>query len=49
MEKKKYVKPAMTVIEVDPQQIICSSPDLEYQYNPNDDSLDELGNGGEFW
>lgn len=50
MEKKEYIKPEITVIEVEPQQIICSSPgDEEYKYNLNDGSLDELGDGGEFW
>lgn len=44
MEKKEYVKPKITVIEVEPQQIICASID-EKVYGTND--LEEQN--GEFW
>lgn len=47
MEKKEYVKPEITVIEVEPQQIICSSPGNVQEYDTN--NLEELGDGGEFW
>lgn len=47
MEKKEYVKPEITVIEVEPQQIICSSPGNVQEYGTN--NLEELGDGGEFW
>lgn len=47
MEKKEYVKPEITVIDVEPQQIICSSPGNVQEYGTN--NLEELGDGGEFW
>lgn len=47
MEKKEYIKPEITVIEVEPQQIICSSPGNVQEYGTN--NLEELGDGGEFW
>lgn len=47
MEKKEYVKPEITVIEVEPQQIICASPGNVQEYGTN--NLEELGDGGEFW
>lgn len=38
--KKTYVKPEMAVIEVEPQQMICTSG-VEYRVSPhNDDGSD---------
>lgn len=45
--KKTYVKPEMAVIEVEPQQMICTSG--EYRVSPhNDDGSDIDSYTGEF-
>ena len=46
--KKTYVKPEMAVIEVEPQQMICTSG-VEYMVSPhNDDGSDIDSYTGEF-
>lgn len=46
MKKKQYVKPAMTVIEVETQQILSMSGDPEYaRYTDDGSDIDEWYNG----
>lgn len=45
MEKKEYIKPEITVIEVESQQIICASPGNEQEFglrNADSSELDEF-------